>query len=169
MKIYLIGYMASGKSHLGKELSVRTGLEFVDLDEVFEEKYRIGILDFFDKYGEGTFRQLEHQCLLETASLDHVIIATGGGTACTAENIEFIRENGTSFYIRLDLDLLTERLRKVKRQRPLLKNVPPCDLEQFVKNQLEEREQFYLQANHVFQGPVTDFEPLVELIRGLMD
>ena len=70
MKIYLIGYMASGKSKLGKELSGLTGLSFVDLDKVFEERYRIGIVDFFDKYGDPAFRQIEHKLLLETAALN---------------------------------------------------------------------------------------------------
>ena len=167
MKIYLIGYMASGKSRLGKELSTLTGLDLVDLDELFEEKYRIGIVDFFDKYGETTFRQLEHQLLLGTASLDNVIIATGGGTACSEENIAFIRENGISIYIRMEIGFLTERLKNVKRARPLLKNVPPDELGQFVKDQLKEREQFYLQADYVFQAPLSDCSSLVELINDL--
>jgi shikimate kinase len=168
MKIYLIGYMASGKSKLGKKLSGLTGLSFVELDEIFEERYRIGIVDFFDKYGDPAFRQIEHQLLLETASLDHTIIATGGGTPCSEEHIRFIKEHGISIYIRMNAADLAARLKIVKKKRPLLKNVPMENLEQFIRNQLEEREPYYLQADHIIAGPVDDLEPLVDLIKGLI-
>jgi len=168
MKIYLVGYMASGKSKLGKELSILTGLSFVDLDEVFEEKYRIGIVDFFDKYGDPAFRQIEHQLLLETEFLDNSIIATGGGTPCSEENIRFIKAHGISIYIRMNVMDLVIRLKSIRRKRPLLMNVPPDSLEQFIRNQLEEREPYYLQADHVFEGPVDNLEPLADLIKKLI-
>jgi shikimate kinase len=168
MKIYLIGYMASGKSKLGKELSGMTGLSFVDLDELFEERYRIGIVDFFDKYGDANFRQIERQLLLETEFLDHAIIATGGGTPCSEDNIRFIKEHGVSIYIRMNIPDLVGRLKSVKKKRPLLKNVPLDDLGQFIRNQMEEREPYYLQADHVITGPVDDLNPLADLIKGLI-
>jgi shikimate kinase len=165
MKIYLIGYMASGKSKLGKELSGLTGLSFVDLDKVFEERYRIGIVDFFDKYGDPAFRQIEHKLLLETESLDNTIIATGGGTPCSEENIRFIKSHGISIYIRMNAADLVTRLKSVKRKRPLLKNVPMENLEQFIRNQLEEREPYYLQADHIIPGLVDNPEALSDLIK----
>jgi len=168
MKIFLVGYMASGKSKVGKELSGLTGLSFVDMDKVFEERYRIGIVDFFDKYGDPAFRQIEHQLLLETEFLDNTIIATGGGTPCSEENIRFIKAHGISIYIRMDIADLADRLKSVKRKRPLLKNVPVEELEQFIRNQLEEREPYYLQADHIIAGPVVELEPLADLIKGLI-
>ncbi|MCX6243291.1 MAG: shikimate kinase [Bacteroidetes bacterium] len=168
-KIYLIGYMASGKSRLGKELSELTGLSFIDLDEVFEERYRIGILDFFEKYGEPVFRQLEHTLLLETKDLDGTIIATGGGTPCYDENIRFIKDNGRSIYIRMGVHDLAERLKQIKRQRPLLKDIPPDELEAYIKTQLEEREFYYLQADRIIEAPVNDLEPVANLIRAISD
>jgi len=168
MKIYLIGYMASGKSKLGKELSVLTGLSFIDLDEVFEEKYRIGIVDFFDKYGDPVFRQIEHQLLLDTEFLDNSIIATGGGTPCSEENIRFIKAHGISIYIRMNVKDLVSRLKSVRKKRPLLKNVPLDNLEQFIQIQLEEREPYYLQADHTLAGPVDNLEPLSDLIKRLI-
>ena len=160
--------MASGKSKVGKELSGLTGLSFVDLDEVFEERYRIGIVDFFDKYGDTTFRQIEHKLLLETEFLDDTIIATGGGTPCSEDNIRFIKEHGVSIYIRINVSDLVGRLKSVKRKRPLLKNVPLDDLEQFIRKQIEEREPYYLQADHIITGPVDDLKPLADLIKGLI-
>jgi shikimate kinase len=168
MKIYLVGYMASGKSKLGQELSAMTGLAFVDLDEVFEERYKIGIVDFFDKYGDTAFRKIEHQLLLETEFLDQTIIATGGGTPCSEDNIRFIKAHGISIYIRMAVADLAARLKSVKRKRPLLKNVPVDELEQFIGKQLEEREPYYLRADHIIIGPVNDLESLADLLKSLL-
>ena len=168
MKFYLVGYMASGKSKIGKELSELTGLSFIDLDEVFEERFRIGIVDFFDKYGEAAFRSIEHQLLLETGSIDDAIIATGGGTPCSEENIRFIKSNGISFYIRMKVEDLADRLKNIKRKRPVLKYVPIEDLEKFIRKHLEEREPFYLRSDHIISGPVTDLESITFIIKPLL-
>jgi shikimate kinase len=165
MKIYLLGYMASGKSKLGKEISGLTGLSFWDLDEVFEEKYRIGIVDFFEKYGEEAFRQIEHQLLTETEKLENTIIATGGGTPCSEENIEFIKSQGTSIYIRMEVKELYSRLKNVKRKRPMIKDVPISGLENFIAEQLRERDPFYMQADYIIDGPYPDQQKLAGLIR----
>jgi shikimate kinase len=168
MNIYLVGYMASGKSRLGKELSILTGLSFVDLDAVFEERYRIGIVDFFEKYGDKTFRQIEHKLLLETEMLSNTLIATGGGTSCTDENIRFIKTHGSSFYIRMSVKDLTSRLKTVRKKRPLLMNVPLAGLEAHIREQLVEREPYYLQADHVIDGPVGDLKTMANLIEGII-
>lgn len=166
MNFYLIGYMASGKSKLGRELSMLTGLSFLDLDEVFEERFKIGIVDFFEKYGDQAFRQIERQLLLETESLCNTIIATGGGTPCTEENIHFIKTNGCSIYIQMSVKDLVDRLKNVRRKRPLLKDVPLEELALFIADQLKEREPYYLQSDHVIAGPVVDLHSLTNLING---
>jgi len=152
MKIYLIGYMASGKTNIGRDLAALLDLRFADLDELFEEHYRISILDFFGKYGEEVFRKLEHKVLRETESLDGVVISTGGGTPCYFDNMDFIRRNGTSVYLRMTVPGLVARLKKIRKKRPLLLEVKESELEQFVMRQLEEREPFYLQASLVVDG-----------------
>jgi len=165
MKIYLLGYMASGKSKLGKEISGLTGLSFWDLDEVFEERYRIGIVDFFEKYGEEAFRQIEYQLLTETEKLENTIIATGGGTPCSEENMEFIKSQGVSIYIRMDTKELYSRLKNVKKKRPMIKDVPTTGLENFIIEQLKVREPFYLRADYIIDGPSPDMNKMVDLIR----
>jgi shikimate kinase len=167
MKIYLVGYMASGKSKLGKELSGITGLSFYDMDEGFEERYRIGIVDFFEKYGDDAFRRIEHQILFETTNLRDTIIATGGGTPCTDENMSFIKSQGISIYIRMNAHDLFTRLKSIKKKRPLLKDIPGDKLEQFIRDQVEEREHYYLQADHIIDGPVNNVEKLAEMIKKL--
>ena len=168
MKVYLMGYMASGKSKLGKDLADQTGLSFYDLDEVFEERYRIGIVDFFDKYGEAAFRQIEHQLLMETEKLDNVIIATGGGTPCSEQNMLFIKSQGNSIYIRMKPADLFSRLKNVKRKRPMIKDIPVTSLERFISEQLKQRDPFYLQADYIIDGPEPDLMKLAGLIREII-
>ncbi len=140
MRIYLIGYMTSGKSWVGKELATKTGYPFTDLDEVFEERYHLSILDFFEKYGESLFRNLERDLLRETESLPQAIISTGGGAPCYSDNMQFILRAGISVYLRMPFPDLLQRLSGIKKKRPLLNNVDPEKMENFVRAQLEERE-----------------------------
>ena len=164
MKVFLIGYMASGKSHLGKELSELTGYPNVDLDDIFEERYRISVNDFFQKYDESSFRTLEQELLLETESLPNAIVSTGGGTPCFFRNIDFMKMNGVCIYLRVNPRILAERLLNVKRKRPLLKQVAPAEMESMVRKQLDEREPYYLQADHVIDAQSVSPEFIMKLI-----
>jgi len=160
--------MAAGKTRLAKELASASGFDLLDLDDVFEERYKISILNFFDKYNEAVFRRLEQEILHETLHRDHVIISTGGGTPCFFDNMQFIRDNGASIYIRLSPDDLAERLRSVRKKRPLLKDVPSEDLESYIINQLGEREPFYLRADYIVDGPDVDPEDVIRIIPELV-
>jgi shikimate kinase len=165
MRIYLVGYMASGKSNLGQILAERLEYAFVDLDYLFEERFRIGVLDFFEKYDEKGFRQIEQSLLHETAGWDDVVIATGGGTPCFFDNMEVIRKSGISVYLHWEVSPLVKRLRQVKRKRPLLKDIPADELEVKVAEQLQEREFYYRQADFIFNAENPDLENLVAWIR----
>ncbi len=167
MRIYLIGYMASGKTRLGCDLAAVTGMQFIDLDELFEERYRISIVDFFDKYGELAFREIEKKILQETAGMDNSIISTGGGTPCFFDNMSFMMSHGYCIYIHMSPDDLLERLKSLKKKRPLLKDLEPGELDDFVKNQLEEREPYYMLAHCVVDGPDVDRDKLLATINGI--
>ena len=133
---------------------------FSDIDELFEARYHVSINDFFEKYGETTFRDIERELLLETARLENTIISTGGGTPCSKDNMNFIRNNGISVYLRMTSGELKVRLLNVRKKRPLLKDLEADMLEEWIKSQLQIREVFYLQATHIFY-------PLTEDIRDL--
>lgn len=165
MRIYLLGYMASGKTNLGRLLATKLAYDFIDIDYLFEERYRISVLDFFEKYDESTFRNLERMLLLETIHVENTVISTGGGTPCFFENMQCIRQSGISIYLRWDLAELVARLRLVKRKRPLLKDIPPTELEARVETQLMEREIYYNQADLVVNGRDLDPDNLVAMIR----
>ncbi|MDP1622272.1 MAG: shikimate kinase [Bacteroidales bacterium] len=165
MRIYLIGYMASGKSNLGRLLAEKLDYRFLDLDFLFEERYRISILDFFEKYDEGIFRQIERSLLLETIKLENIIISTGGGTPCFFDNMEVIKKAGTSIYLLWEVPSLLHRLKMVKRKRPLLKDIIPDELEARVVAQLAQREPFYKQADFIVSGEDFDMESLLLLFQ----
>ena len=160
--------MASGKSNLGRLLAERLGYGFLDLDYLFEERFRISVLDFFEKYDEQIFRKIERSLLQETIVLEDTVISTGGGTPCFYDNMEVIRKAGTSIYLRWDLPALIHRLKMVKRKRPLLKDIPHADLDGKVSVHLSEREFFYNQADIKIQGETFDIDNLLFLIHNLI-
>jgi shikimate kinase len=168
MRIYLIGYMASGKSNLGRLLADKLGFMFIDLDYLFEERFRISVLDFFAKYDEGVFRKIEHSLLYETIDHDDVVISTGGGTPCYFDNMDIIKRAGISIYLSWELSSLVKRLKMVKRKRPLLKDIPPDELEEKVAEQLALREFYYNQADYVVKGEDFAMDDLVIQIKTRM-
>ncbi len=165
MRIYLVGYMASGKSRLGQDLAAGLEYEFLDLDDIFEERFHISILDFFDKYGETHFRQIEQRLLFETVSLKNTVIATGGGTPCFLDNMSFIRDHGLSVYLYWPAEALAERLIQVRKKRPLIKNLAPGEMDEFIQKHLKEREVFYRQADILFDMKQKDLFSLINRIR----
>ncbi len=169
MRIYLIGYMASGKSNLGKILAEKMDFSFIDLDYLFEERFRISVFDFFEKYDEEGFRKIEQSLLVETFCMDHVVVSTGGGTPCFFDNMRQIRESGISVYLHWNLPALVQRLRHVKRKRPLLKDIGGQELEAMVEEHLRERELFYNQADFIVDAEHLDLDKLVTTIREKMD
>jgi len=164
MRIYLIGYMASGKTRMGQEMSALTGYPFIDSDELFEEKYRISVLDFFERYNEESFRKIENEILVETLNYRDAIVATGGGTPCFFDNMEFIKRNGISIYLKVDLKTLVDRLAVVRKKRPLLKNIPVKELEPFIRTQLAERDLFYNQADFTVDAAIITANDIVRFI-----
>lgn len=168
MRIYFIGYMAAGKSSLGKKTADAIGYEFVDLDEMFEAHYRISVSDFFEKYGEGCFRKLEQELLHATLLLENTLISTGGGTPCFFDNMEVIAKGGYSVYLQWEPDILAVRLNQLKMKRPLLKDLSHDQLEERVRLQLKEREVWYLQANLIHRPEKDDFNQLVQRLQSVM-
>jgi len=152
--------MGSGKSGLGRKLAGILGFDFADLDEMFEERYRISVIDFFEKYGEEYFRKMERALLFETTEMRNTVISTGGGTPCFQDNMEVIRKSGTSVYLRYSAAELTERLVHIKKQRPLLKGIDTAGLGDWISAHLKDREKFYLQADYIFYPPGDDLSDL---------
>lgn len=163
-RIYLIGFMAAGKTTIGRKLAAALGYQFVDLDDYFEERYKVDIHTFFDKYGEQLFRSLEHERLHKTFDMKHVVIATGGGTPCYLNSMEEINKNGTSIYLEMTPKAIASRLADAARKRPLVAGKSGDELILYIENKLNERIPFYKQAHFIIDGLDVDLNKIVTLL-----
>ncbi|MBQ2204446.1 MAG: shikimate kinase [Lachnospiraceae bacterium] len=107
-----------GKSTLGKMISEKYGYEFIDTDELIENKINGKISDFIKLNGEEKFRDIESEVIKEVSSKNHVVISTGGGAILRNENVANLKHNGKLFFINRSLELL-----KPTSDRPLTSNV----------------------------------------------
>ena len=165
MRIYLVGYMSAGKSTTAKRLANKLNMEAYDTDRMFEERYRISVGDFFQKYDEPLYRKLESQILHETLSLDNAVIATGGGTACFNDNMDWMNQNGFTIFLKISPKSAVIRLSQSKVRRPKVYGKSPEELEEFIRNNYAERMPFYEQAQLTVKSEDLDIELLVEEIK----
>lgn len=169
MRVILVGFPGSGKSSVGKKLAAKLGCDFLDLDDAFEEKYHISIADFFAKYSEKAFRSCEREVLLDKLQLDNVVISSGGGTPCFADNMDTMKQFGIVVYIKMAEASLFDRLSHAKRPRPLVQNLTPEELQEFIATNLPKRETFYQQAHLTVKGESIDIEGLCEKVIAIRD
>ncbi len=164
-RIYLVGFMGVGKSTIGKKLARRLNFEFIDLDEIFEEKYKISIDSFFRKYDEELFRKMEHDLLLSTFDKTNTVISTGGGTPCYYDAMNKINRQGFSIYVKMLPSAIAYRLSQAKRKRPLIGNMKNEELSNFITKSLKKREPVYQKASLHINGLHVDIEKLAEKIK----
>jgi len=146
MRIFLIGFMGSGKSTLGKKLSELVKAPFIDLDSAIESAEGKSISEIFKDRGEEYFRKTETETLHETARSRNVVIATGGGTPCFHNNMEWMNEKGVTVYLKAEPGELYHRLLKERQTRPLLAHLGDVALFDFIVSSLAHREPYYVQA-----------------------
>ncbi len=164
MKIFLIGFMGSGKSYWGKKWAQKHSFYFYDLDDVIEKKQGRSIAAIFEKDGEDAFRKLEAGALMKFASKDHCMIACGGGTACYADNMQWMNEHGITVYLSATPQYIYDRVLEEKEKRPLIKKVNRAELLFFIEQKLKEREVFYNQAKIILAAEEIDDNFVPEFI-----
>jgi shikimate kinase len=146
-RIFLIGYMGSGKTTIGKLLAEKLGYSFIDMDSHIEESQFKTVTQIFSELGEERFRLLERECLHEVAEFEDVVISTGGGAPCFFDNIDYMNSHGLTVYLNLSPAQLTERLEASKaNKRPLLAERKGEELQQFIADGLAKRDPFYSKA-----------------------
>ncbi len=157
MPIYLIGYMAAGKTTVGKLLAELLGWRFVDLDDAFYQIHGYTTAEYIRQFGIEDFRKKEKYVVEDIADMspfDNVVYATGGGYPCYEDNMECLHELGTSFYLRWTAEDLVKRLMLTDlSQRPVLQGRTEDELMTFVAPQLQAREPYYLQADYTIDAP----------------
>lgn len=162
---FLVGYMGSGKSTIGKQLASKLRYEFIDLDKLIESDYHSTIPEIFATKGEGEFRAMEHNTLKKVIQKNNVVIACGGGTPCYYDNMELMSRNGITIYIKMSADTLISRLSNSPHDRPLLNNKTPDELRTFVAAQLEKREDVYHKAHYVVKGKDLNITGLAQFLK----
>lgn len=162
MRIFLIGFMGSGKTTLGKQLAELMGLSFIDLDERIEAAAGATISDIFKVKGEVFFRKIEAVRLREIiATEENMIMACGGGTPCYHDNIAFINASGISIWLNTPKEIMVERLIGEADNRPLVAGLSATKLKEFIEDRLEQRLAYYSQAKLVFNSSTTSINELI--------
>lgn len=160
LPIYLVGYMGAGKTTAGRMLAEKLGWHFVDLDDAFREIHGLTTAEYIRTYGLEEFRKKEKyvvEDIADASPYERVIYATGGGYPCWEDNMDCLRELGTSVYIRWRPEHLARRLSLTDlSERPVLQGRTEEELLAFIAPQLEAREPFYSQAHHIIDVTVCD-------------
>lgn len=163
MRIYLNGFMASGKSSVGPRVAARIGYTFIDLDRLIRAHDGRSIPTIFAEDGEETFRALEGEALRTTADPDELVVALGGGALVDESNRSFAKEHGRIVYLEVDVDTVLERVGDEADQRPLLQDedgmpLPPEQMRQRIERMMGEREAAYTDAHATIDAtpPIAD-------------
>ena len=136
--VAMAGFMGTGKSRIGWELSRRLQLTFIDTDRVIERVSSMRISEIFELYGEAVFRDYETEIVRRCTRLDDVVISTGGGTVVRAENRALLRERGPVVVLQASAETVYKRTRR--HRRPMLEVGDP---EQRIRDLMEQRTPYY--------------------------
>jgi shikimate kinase len=168
-RVFIVGYMGAGKSSGGARLATALGWPFADTDQVLAEAQGRGIGSLFDSMGESAFRSAEGEVLRRLCSAPgRMVVATGGGTPCFGDHMEFMLDRGTVVYFKVGQEALLERLRANRKNRPLIAGLSGRELSDFVSAHLEEREPMYRRAHIIVDADALDgqrLQSVVQMIR----
>ena len=162
-RIILVGYMGSGKTKIGKKLSEKLDIPFIDSDQVIEEKMNKTIVQLFEELGESKFRILESEFIRELSKTSSFILATGGGLPCFSDNILFLNDLGITIYLKTSNEILANRILN-DTNRPLIKGKNKEELIEFVTLSLLERECFYEKSRFILNESQHNIDSILQII-----
>jgi len=170
MNIFLVGFMGSGKSTLGKKIASRLNFLFIDMDIEIEKQEKKSVQEIFQSQGEQNFRAIETTWLQKFAE-KNVVVATGGGAPCSENNLQLIQKKGITIYLKSSPENLTNRLFQAKNTRPLINQFKQDknELLNFVQTKLAEREPFYFKSDLVIDSLDMNAEKLDELVKSIVE
>jgi len=140
------------------------GINWIDLDDEMESRYKITIADFFAKYGEETFRELEHKLLTEISHRSDIVVSTGGGAPCYFDNMKLMNLSGVTVYLSATPELLISRIEHSARKRPVFQKMKGKNFTENLIRHLKSREPFYKQATFTFDAAKPDIDGIKTLI-----
>ena len=153
MKVFVLGYMASGKSTFGKALADKLDTLFIDLDNYIETQTGKSISEIFAEEGEEGFRKIEAELLHKAVEENpDAVVACGGGTPCFFDNMRYLNENGITVFMETSIPVLIARLIEENEKRPLMAGKSEEEIRQKVLSQLCDRLPVYLEAKLKWSG-----------------
>lgn len=165
MKIYLIGFMASGKSHWGKQLGQKLNIPFFDMDELIVNAEGRSINEIFARFGEEYFRLKEKGILhVITEGNPNFVMACGGGSPCYFNNIDYMNQSGTTVWLNTPMNILFQRLQIERDKRPLLKDLSDDQLRSFIIKKFADRKIYYEQAEVIIDDEEISLDHFIERI-----
>jgi shikimate kinase len=166
MRIFLIGFMGSGKTHWGMRIAEKLQIPFYDLDAVIVNNEGMNISEIFAYKGEEYFRYKEKQTLEDLVNKEeNFVLSAGGGTPCFFNNIKFMKRSGKVLWLNTSLEALNQRLLKEKMSRPLLSSVTEAGLRSYIIRKLSERKMYYEQADLMVHEETTELESFISLLQ----
>jgi len=150
--LFIIGYMACGKTTFGRALARATGREFIDLDFYIEQRFRMTISRIFAEKGEEEFRRMESAMLREAGEFENTIIACGGGTPCFNGNMDWMLANGTTIFLEASTERIAQRLIANSTRRPLMAGKSSEEIRAAIAEGLAARLPHYSRAAIRFSG-----------------
>lgn len=151
-RIFIIGYMASGKTTFGRALARSLGWDFIDLDFYIEQRFRKSVREIFASEGEEGFRRKESAMLKEAGEFEKTVISCGGGTPCFFDNMDFMNRNGATVFLETDPECIVQRLVVNNSRRPLMAGKSEEEIRLEVDKGLKARNPHYSKARIVFSG-----------------
>lgn len=150
MNIYLLGMPGSGKTTLGRRLAKACGYLFADLDAILSQQEAMPVTEIFAQKGEAYFRQAESDALKNTLALPKHVIATGGGTPCFFDNLDWMNQTGITLFLDVSVSELVKRLTanaEAQQKRPLFANKSLAELTESLEVMRANRLPFYEKAH----------------------
>ncbi|SIT33497.1 shikimate kinase [Filimonas lacunae] len=165
MKLFLIGMMGTGKSHWAKYLSKKVKTGCYDLDYLVETSEEKTITEIFAEDGEDHFRKAEAKVLRWFGEKKAYVLATGGGTPCFSNNIQWMNKEGVTIWIDEPVETLVDRAKQQIEHRPAIQGLSDDEILQLFQKRLAERTQYYSQAQYHLKGEGITEAALLKIVK----
>lgn len=169
--IVLVGFMGTGKSVVGRRLAKEFSFRFVDTDTIIEEKAGKKVADIFAEEGEGRFRELEADVVLDIMRGEQLVVSTGGGAVLNQKSLDILCKNGIVVWLTARPGVILKRAQRRFEERPLLKGAVPSEGNNpllTIERLMKEREPYYKRAAFSVDTSDTGVEGVVSKIKGVI-
>ena len=164
MRIFLLGFMGSGKSHWGRLWAAAHNFNFIDLDEELEKQEQKTVAAIFETRGEDYFRQKETILLRSLTAQSNSIVSCGGGTPCFFDNMAWMNKNGLTIFLEATTQFILKNIKNEKDKRPLIKDKDDEEILFFIDQKLKERQPYYSKAKIIFPAEDLNIDSIKKVI-----